>query len=220
MQIEISQGIIEINIPEEYTKIGIKHSGGLDSTIVSYMLALYKRDDRPDIELIPITCIQNTKPFQWVYANMSQRKITELTGIEFGKHYFRAVDTQHILVEQRELLAYTYNNGIIDGHFYGITLNPPLDAFPDMSMRDLDRDVCTDNLKHPLTELWEATDETRIKTAGCSWRPLVNNDKKGVCELYNKLGVLGELFPLTHSCENYNEHTMMQRDISKQCGLS
>jgi len=220
MQIEISQGIVEINIPEEYTKIGIKHSGGLDSTIVSYMLALYKRDERPDIELIPITCIQNTKPFQWVYANMSQRKITELTGIEFGKHYFRAVDTQHILVEQRELLAYTYNNGIIDGHFYGITLNPPLDAFPDMSMRDLDRDVCTDNQKHPLTELWEATDETRIKTAGCSWRPLVNIDKKGVCELYNKLGVLGELFPLTHSCENYNEHTMMQLDLSKHCGLS
>ena len=57
MQIEISQGIVEINIPEEYTKIGIKHSGGLDSTIVSYMLALYKRDERPDIELIPITCI-------------------------------------------------------------------------------------------------------------------------------------------------------------------
>ena len=42
MIFETSQDTIEIDIPNHYTKIGIKASGGLDSTILSYMLALYK----------------------------------------------------------------------------------------------------------------------------------------------------------------------------------
>ena len=86
MQFKISQGTIEITVPSEAKNIGIKHSGGLDSTLISYMLALYKRDERPDVELIPMTVIASTKPFQWMYAHMSQKKIEELTGIKFKKH--------------------------------------------------------------------------------------------------------------------------------------
>ena len=131
MLFETSQDTIEIDIPAQYTKIGIKASGGLDSTILSYMLALYKRDVRPDIDLIPITLIESTKPFQFMYCSMSLQKISELTGITFGTHYFNMVHTHLISEGQDELVVSLYDNKIIEGHFYGVTLNPPLDAFPD-----------------------------------------------------------------------------------------
>lgn len=52
IKVETSQGEIIIDVPEKYSKVGIKISGGADSAILSYMLALYKRDVR-DIDLIP-----------------------------------------------------------------------------------------------------------------------------------------------------------------------
>jgi hypothetical protein len=189
------------------------------------MLALYKRDKRPDIELIPMTAIVVARPFQWMYANMSCRKITELTGVEFGEHHFHATapilyqqdivpqsPADHVYVAECKFIDSLYDNNIIDAHFAGITLNPPISAFPDMKGRGSRRDVLPNNQKY-LTCV-------KDERGNYSYRPFVNIDKKGICELYNNLGVLDELFPLTHSCENYNEHTMMQLDLSKHCGLS
>lgn len=209
MKVKTSQGDVIIDIPKKHTKVGIKHSGGLDSTIIAYMLALYKKNERPEIDLIPITLTQSTKPFQWMYANMSQRKITELTGVEFGKHYFRATETQHVNQEATKFMNYLIDNNIVDSWFYGITLNPPLDAFPDQSGRNVDRD-----------DLATQTPSVDIGNRATSWRPFANIDKKGVCEVYESLNVLDELFPLTHSCENVNADTMMQLDLSRHCGLS
>jgi len=225
MKYKISQGTIEIGVPSEVKNIGIKHSGGLDSTLILYMLALYKRDERPDVELIPMTVIASTKPFQWMYAHMSQKKIEELTGIKFKKHYVRAADSRmeievddiydsNVDVVATELKNYLYDNNIIDTHFYGVTLNPPLDAFSTSGQRAPDRDKLLTNEKYPVYY------PSKKKGQFGVYQPLANIDKKGVCELYNKLGVLDELFPLTHSCENYNEHTLMQFDLSKHCGLS
>ena len=110
MIFETSQDTIEIDIPNHYTKIGIKASGGLDSTILSYMLALYKRDERPDIDIIPITLIESTKPFQFMYSSMSLQKISELTGITFGTHYFNMVHTHLICEGQDDLVLSLYDD--------------------------------------------------------------------------------------------------------------
>ena len=205
MFFEISQGTIEIDILDQYTKIGIKASGGLDSTILSYMLALYKRDERPDIDLIPITLIESTKPFQFMYSSMSLQKISELTGIKFGTHYFNMVHTHLICEGQDDLVLSLYDNEIIEGHFYGVTLNPPADAFPDQTGVDHDRDRLPDGKKYPTV-----MDDN-------NWQPLANIDKKGVCELYKSLGVFDELVPLTHSCEMIHGEYLMQLDVSKHC---
>jgi|TARA_Y100000310_G_scaffold329034_1_gene398200 hypothetical protein len=206
MLFEISQDTIEIDIPEQYTKIGIKASGGLDSTILSYMLALYKRDERPDIDIIPITLIESTKPFQFMYSSMSLQKISELTGITFGTHYFNMVHTHLICEGQDELVISLYDNEIIEGHFYGVTLNPPADAFPDQAGVDHDRDRLPAGARYPTV-----IDDN-------NWQPFANIDKKGICELYESLGVLNELFPLTHSCEMIHGEYLMQLDLSKHCG--
>lgn len=206
MIFEISQDTIEIDIPTQYTKIGIKASGGLDSTILSYMLALYKRDERPDIDIIPITLIESTKPFQFMYSSMSLQKISELTGITFGTHYFNMVHTHLICEGQDELVLSLYDDNIIEGHFYGVTLNPPTDAFPDQTGVDHDRDKLPNDEKYPVV-----IDNT-------NWQPFANIDKKGICQLYESLGMLDTLFPLTHSCEMIHGEYLMQLDLSKHCG--
>ena len=205
MLFETSQDTIEIDIPVHYTKIGIKASGGLDSTILSYMLALYKRDVRPNIDLIPITLIESTKPFQFIYSSMSLQKISELTGITFGTHYFNMVHTHLIAEGQDELVLSLYDNETIEGHFYGVTLNPPLDAFPDQAGADPERARLPNGEKYPTV------------MDNNNWQPLANIDKKGVCELYKLLGVFDELVPLTHSCEMTHGEYLMQLDISKHC---
>lgn len=201
-----SQDNIEIDIPAEYTKIGIKASGGLDSTILSYMLALYKRDERPDIDIIPVTLIESTKPFQFMYSSMSLQKISELTGITFGTHYFNMVHTHLISEGQDDLLMKLYDDGILECHYYGVTLNPPVDAFPNQEGADPDRVRLPAGEKYPVV------------TGNVHWQPFANVDKKGIHELYKSLGVLDELFPLTHSCEMTHGDYLMQLDLSKHCG--
>jgi len=206
MLFETSQDIIEIDIPIQYTKIGIKASGGLDSTILSYMLALYKRDERPDIDIIPVTLIESTKPFQFMYTSMSLQKISELTGITFGTHYFNMVHTHLISKGQDDLMMSLYNDDIIEGHFYGVTLNPPVDAFPDQEGHDPDR------VRLPAGEKYPTTMNNHL------WQPFANIDKKGIYELYKSLEILDTLFPLTHSCEMTHGEYLMQFDLSKHCG--
>ena len=206
-----SQSNIEIDISTEYTKIGIKASGGLDSTILSYMLALYKRDERPDIDIIPITLIESTKPFQFMYSSMSLNKISGLTGITFGTHYFNMVHTHLISEGQDDLLMKLYDNDILDCHYYGVTLNPPIDAFPNQNGADPDRIPLPNGEKYPVAE---ANNAGRY----INHQPFVNIDKRGIYELYTSLNVLDDLFPLTHSCEMIHGEYLMQLDVSKHCG--
>jgi hypothetical protein len=208
MLFKTSQHNIIIDIPSQYTKIGIKASGGLDSTILSYMLALYKRDERPDIDIIPVTLIESTKPFQFMYSSMSLQKISELTGITFGTHYFNMVHTHLISEGQDDLLMSLYNDEILDCHYYGVTLNPPDDAFQNQHGADPERVPLPDGKLHPVVD-----NET-------NFQPFVNIDKKGIYELYDSLGVLDELFSLTHSCEMIHGKYLMQLDLSKHCGIN
>jgi hypothetical protein len=206
-----SQDDIIIDIPKQYTKIGIKASGGLDSTILSYMLALYKRDERPDIDIIPVTLIESTKPFQFMYTSMSLQKIKEMVGITFGTHYFKMAHTHLICEGQNELLMKLYDKEILDCHFIGITLNPPVHAFPNQSGADPDR------VKLPAGEKY-LVEETNNAGRNVNYQPFVNIDKRGIYELYTSLNVLDDLFPLTHSCEMTHGEYLMQTDLSKHCG--
>jgi tRNA(Ile)-lysidine synthase TilS/MesJ len=103
MKVTTTQGDVVIDITtvkrhhpstwfEPVRKVGIRLSGGADSAIVAYMLALYKRDYRPDIVLHAITCVNDTKPYQEIYAKRVLEKITDLTGVEFGEHFVKDID--------------------------------------------------------------------------------------------------------------------------------
>ena len=83
-----SQKDVNIELPSHINKVIIKMSGGADSAILAYLLALYKREERPDIQLLPATT-NGHQPKNWHirYAKQVINKIAELTNVEFGNHY-------------------------------------------------------------------------------------------------------------------------------------
>lgn len=197
--------IIKINgRPDHVKNVGIKISGGADSAIVAYMLALYKKNYRPDISLNLITTLAETKPFQIEFSKRVAEKITDLLDIPFDNHYTNISRAGFdYIAEQKDLQDRLYSEGLIDVHFMGMTANPPDHVLteygfsPEDTAHTIER--TRKSVPHPV----------RI---GRSYKPLINIDKKGVAELYNSLGVMDSLFPLTRSCED------ITTDFSSHCG--
>jgi hypothetical protein len=207
MVIPTSQGDVVIDITnvdkfpftEVINKVGIRLSGGADSAILAYMLAVYKRDYRPHITLHPITCINNQKPYQELFAKQVLKKITELTGVEFGEHFVEDVNGERYREDQGDFQEKLYKARKLDSHFMGETMNPPIGVEADWEFLGGGRDSTRD-----------APGDTH--TPVVIYKPLRNIDKKGVAELYKHFDVLDTLFPLTRSCEL---HTL---DFTDHCG--
>lgn len=186
-------------------RVGIKLSGGADSAIVCYMLANHVISDRPDITIHAITGIAEGKGYQKIFAENVMSKISELTGIKFGTHYYDFVRTdtsEHYVADQSALVNSLYEKKLIDMHLAGITANPTVDEAPTLY----------ENISVMPSDDRSKTTEFRELVQGGSFRPLLNIDKKGVAELYTTLGVLEELFPVTRSCEEFTN------DFSTHCG--
>lgn len=183
---------------ETVNNVGIRLSGGADSAILAYMLAIYKRDYRPHLKLHPVTCVNPTKPYQEIFAKQVMAKITELTGVEFDEHhveYLKGIDYRE---EQGIFSTRLYSENKLDVQYMGETMNPPLEVEADWDIDGAGRDKSRDGIgtTHvPVTK----------------YRPFRNINKKAVAELYEYFGVLETLFPLTRSCEI---HTL---DFSKHC---
>lgn len=202
MFIKNSQQDIEIKLPESVKRVGLRISGGADSAIVGYMLSKYVKEERPDIKIVPITIDQIGKNYQIKFAKRIIEFFKEQFGDIFLEHYTDiSYDETKYSVVQSNLQKKLYRQGVIDFHFVGITLNPPAGVIPSSTFSEgwtepPDR-IRTGKLK-PMYEIRRCT-------------PLINIDKRGVAELYQTLGVMDTLFPLTRSCEVYTD------DFSKHC---
>jgi len=198
MIIPTSQGDVVIDITvlnkppynEVVNNVGVRLSGGADSAILAYMLAIYKRDYRPHINLHPITCVNDKKPYQEIFAKNVIKKITELTGVEFGEHFVKDISGDDYVGNQRKFVEELYSRKKLDIHFMGETMNPPLGIeeeegwFFDGGGRDTSRDGLG-----------------QVHTPVCIYRPLRNINKRGTKELYDYFKVLDTLYPITRSCE-------------------
>jgi len=193
MKLQTSQGEVIIDIPKEYTKVGIKISGGADSALLAYILALYKKQER-NIDLIPITVINAIKPHQHIFAQRVIKFIEEKLNVKFEPHQIKPelVDPSVYGEEQAEFIKYLRRKKIIDLHFTGITENPDIELDPS--------GVFTG-------------DNTRDKSLGFkntsnakSLVPFENIDKKAIAELYHEYDLIDTLFPITRSCENSKIH--------------
>ena len=191
MKLHTSQGEVVIEIPEHYSKIGIKISGGADSALLAYILALYKKYER-NIDLIPITVINAIKPHQHIFAQRVVKFIEDKLDVKFEPHQIKPelVDPSAYGEEQSKFIRKLRSNSIIETHFTGITENPDVDLQTDYSGDDT-RDKSL-GLK-PTVDLY-------------SFHPFANINKKAVAELYDSYGLMDTLFPLTRSCENSRIH--------------
>lgn len=204
MQIKNSQQDLIFDLPNYYKSIGIKISGGADSAIIALALCRYVKEERPDMRIVPITVNHEGKAYQEQFSKGVIKHLQAIEGDLFDEHEvgYCSEGPQYV-ISQDNLVSQLYRDGIIDCHYVGITKNPSDDVMQTMSNGrdgvDLDRT--------PGEQL-----KATVNGTNTSFKPLVNIDKKGVAELYETLGVMDTLFPLTRSCENFTD------DFSHHCG--
>ena len=149
MIFKTQQKLIEFNLPPHRKQVIIKMSGGADSAILAYCLDLYKKHERPDLKLYVVT-LNSVAPknYHVMIAKRVMDKITELTGVEFERHYTKDLhepgfdDTTLSTEDWRMASPYTRTTAeMVDElkkeiqidkkpenrplHFSGITKNPP-----------------------------------------------------------------------------------------------
>lgn len=205
-------------IDKKYKKVGMKMSGGFDSSLVAYALSKYVVEERPDIKIIPITTNQLGKPYQVQFASGVVNFLKKEFGDIFEKHETNVSPEFNTYGStQKELIDSLYQQKVIECHVNGITKNPPIDAVPNPPR--LER---SQNKILPYEHLYDYENQKdlykssrEIQTAafkGMSYQPLLNIDKKGVWQLYNYFGVNETLFPITRTCEAVTD------DFSHHCG--
>jgi hypothetical protein len=178
----------------ELEKVGIKISGGTDSTLIAYILARLKSEGLINSTFYTMTNEHHDRPYQIDVTNCVLNWITERTGVSFD---------YRISVFSPTTEAYGYNSSNLvssskdrykfSWHYMGITANPPLET--GIVQEDPNR---THDRNKPVVSDYKFT-------------PWINYDKQDIAAIYNELDVM-ELFSLTRSCE------AKTFDFSEHCG--
>lgn len=164
--------------------IGISCSGGVDSSLLLFILMNYVKDP-----IHIFTCASKLKNYGTVKSSIDViKKCIELTNNNNITHTIRYVDNQTV-----ENLFYPQQYSLINVMYTGITLNPPkevTDTFIETTL-ETERDPGT------IKSFYK-------QTSKLTYMPFANIDKKEVFNIYKELNLLESLYPLTRSCEDIN----------------
>lgn len=219
IEISTKQKNFVFDFDHDIKDVGIKMSGGTDSTILAYILALYKKNFRPDFNLHVISMDHPLKPFQVKFAKQAMSWIEQKLNLKFATHTTgTGTESGHYADEQFVLVERSYRENNLYGHFMGQTTNP-IDyhenetLVKEWSWRSEERDIEMQGKLDDTEFVSKEYDE--FTQNGIQYRghyPLLFVDKKCVAELYNHFGLTDTLFPLTRSCED------ITHDFSHHCG--
>ena len=104
MIIENKCNPVTIDLPDHVKTVLIKMSGGADSSLLAYLLALYKKEHRPDIKYYVMTVNNKQKFYQSSKAKQVMSWITAQTGVTFEDHFVSECDSD---IEYEDCLLYT-----------------------------------------------------------------------------------------------------------------
>lgn len=208
--------IAKLHIDENWKKIGVRLSGGADSSILYYAICDYFKN-RDDVEIYPLTMDTELK---WWYSRGAKQvidRVSELTG-KTPKEWY--IHNNPYFTNTKELQQ--YENGInelqqiavkkygLDVVYIGLTINPPINEMKKyfinnnhglelervinhINCRDVTRDGPTD----PEVMTCHYKDNITVKQI----IPFVNLNKRAVKEMYDYYEVMDKLYPITYSCE-------------------
>ena len=129
MIIHNSQQDIKIELGSDIKRIGIKMSGGADSSLLAYILAKYISEENPRLRIVPITVVHMKKPYQLIYAKQVVKFIESVFGKIFLDHLTDSCDDNSTYTStQDKLMVKAYTEKIIDAHFFGGNALPPLEV--------------------------------------------------------------------------------------------
>lgn len=169
---------IEISLPANKKRIGVMLSGGADSAILLYILALEKKMAGTDHELIPFTVARPDGA--WAYVKPIVDRINNILGIELPDPIQVGDPTLHHSQQGRSGERQARLEYNIEHCFYGSQAHPPV----------------------PMPGEYPAR-PTQVELPGTTI-PFALVDKRHTLDLFNVFDVW-TLIELTHSCTAQTE---------------
>lgn len=190
---------IDFELPENLTKIGVNCSGGADSAMLLYIVAIYlKQNNRTDVKLNVLSCA-NDKKHRWnarKAADVINYIIDNLNWNQFDCHYayYRDVQDEKYFHEFEQKM---FDDGRLEMLTSGVTATPKVDAVVENIRGDIidlraHEDCLNERDPNEIRPTWSVT--------GHFYTPFTNVDKRFVADMYTQFGVR-DMFKLTRSCE-------------------
>lgn len=176
-----------INIDLLPGPIGISHSGGADSAILLYILMKYHSEP---IHVFTCASKEKFRVAPHVALNVIS-KCMDLTGRKDIYHHTHYVDRQD-LANLFDYQNYLYNLNLVRHIYTGATALPPLEVCESFKNGVVLLNRRDPNVIRPL----------RAGKNNEYYTPFFNHNKHDIFMLYEKLGVLEDIFPITRSCES------------------
>lgn len=165
--------------------IGISFSGGVDSSLLVYLVLNQLRDHT--VHLFTISTIERHLTQHKTTADVLS-KICKLTNNYNVIQHISICNTnvegaKHIQFFPKKML---YEDETIKSILYGDNCNPPPES-------DLKGKIFDVNTRSPLFV-------RPLKISLGQYWPLTNLNKQDICKIYQKEGIIETVFPLTKSC--------------------
>jgi hypothetical protein len=192
------------NLPDGKYNVGIKLSGGADSSLIYYALC-NKFKDNPDVNIIPITLATDRKPYYIPYAKQVIKIVEKLNGKSPLIHLTNTIKHDPVKYdsEQTELVKKATSRYDVKYWFSGLTRNPPVDEMTDFFIKNHKTlHLNLDRIMKSIKTRDITRDTSDYKFFDESRRPYTIHDKKEVAYYYNYYNMLDSLYPYTHSCED------------------
>lgn len=174
--------------------IGIKMSGGADSSLAAYLTIDHITREGFDTRVHPIVLVEEEAPFQEIFAS------TVIDFIERSYRFkFEQMTVRHHLIGHDKIKKLRQVESELrdrlDLIVSGVTQSPNPIEFDEPGGPD-------ENRRGKFPEIWD----------DWMYTPFVNMDKKDIARIYQQYGLINTLFPLTRSCVSATT------DFSKHCG--
>lgn len=189
-----------ISLPNNINTVGLKISGGADSSLTAYLISKYIIDNNLKIKVIPITIIEEAAPFQESFSKNVIKIIENLHNFKFEEHkiYHHKSDTDKIQV-MRDIEESLRD--VVDLIISGTTQYPKDIDFNTFGGNQFDGTGPSDNRIGQFTTMWD----------NWVYTPLINLDKRDIANIYKEHNLMDVLFPYTRSCVSPT------KDFSKHC---
>ena len=189
-----------------HKNVGIGMSGGLDSSILLWLLAHHINENDLDITIYVWSCCHEEKPWQHIYAAKAREFVMNaFPNVKFGEHMVRMTTAKDYIDNGTRLswdMVAKYN---ITALFNGVTVNPPEEIGAPVWKKRWQRRA---ERRDWSNRQWWLDERAECKCDHhTEYLPFIHSDKRLVLAFYKKYGLLASLGALTRSCEGWIEDT-------------
>lgn len=189
-----------------HKNIGIGMSGGLDSSLLLWLLAHHINENDLDTTIYVWSCCHEEKPWQHIYAAKAREFVMNaFPNVKFGEHMVRMTTAKDYIDNGTRLswdMVAKYN---ITALFNGVTVNPPEEIGAPLWRQRWKRRA---ERRDWDNRQWWIDERSACKCDHhTEYLPFIHSDKRLVLAFYKKYGLLASLGALTRSCEGWIEET-------------